>query len=125
MANIKINKREAIIIFTLLFIALAGFLFTRVSSKGSKVQIEVAQKIYGTYNLSIDQTIQIFDEQGHFLLNCEIKNSTIKVLTSECPDKICIDEGTKGQAGQTIVCLPNKVVIRIINDDSNIDGVLQ
>lgn len=125
IANIQINKKELLIILILLIIALAGFLFFRINGQGYQVQIEIAQKLYGTYDLSLDQEIQLFDEKGNFLLNCVIKDGTIQVLQSNCPDKICIDEGSIGQAGQTVVCLPNKVVIRIIGDDNTIDGVLQ
>lgn len=125
IVNIQLNRKELIIILILLIIAISGYLLSRINDQGSQVQIEIAQKLYGNYDLSKEQEIQIIDEKGDLILTCVIKNNSINVVTSNCPDKICIDEGSIGHTGQTIVCLPNQVVIRIIGDDNNIDGVLQ
>lgn len=125
IANIKVNKKELLVVLILLLFSIACFLLFRVTGQGRKIQIEIAQKLYGTYDLSINQEIKLFDENGSFLLKCVIENNKAYIVTSNCPDKICIDEGSIEQAGQTIVCLPNMVVISIIGDDSNIDGVLK
>lgn len=106
-------------------IALISFLFFRISGQGAVVEITIAQKLYGTYDLKVDQEILISDNEGNLLLDCVIKDGTIKVFSANCPDKICIDEGSIKLAGQTIVCLPNQVVIKIIGDDAEIDGVLK
>lgn len=123
--NIQVNKKELLIIFFLLIIALIGFIFFRINGQGAVVEITIAQKLYGTYDLNIDQEVLISDNEGNVLLDCVIKDGTIKVFSANCPDKICIDEGSIKLAGQTIVCLPNMVVIKIIGDDAQIDGVLR
>lgn len=125
IVNIQLNRKELTIIVILLIISISGYLLSRINNQGSQVQIEIAQKLYGNYDLSKEQEIKIIDEKGDLILTCVIKNNSIKVATSNCPDKICIDDGSIGLTGQTIVCLPNQVVIRIIGDDNNIDGVLQ
>lgn len=106
-------------------IAIAGFFLFRISGQGTLVEIKIAQKTYGTYDLNIDQEVLISDDQGLLLMKCLIKSGSVRVLESDCPDKICIDEGSIKLTGQTIVCLPNKVVIKIISDNEKIDGVLQ
>jgi hypothetical protein len=120
-----VNKKEFLIIFILLIIALFAFSFLKTSGQGATVEIRIAQKLYGTYDLNINQEIHILDDKGHSLLTCLINDGTIKVISSECPDKICVDEGSIMLSGQTIVCLPNKVVIKIIGSDETFDGVLQ
>ncbi len=125
ITNIKINRKELIIILVLLSIAFLGFLSIRISSQGTRVEIKIAQKLYGTYDLSIDREILVSDEDGHNILICKINDGSIQVIASECPDKICIDEGVIKLSGQTIVCLPNKVVISIIGNEETIDGVLK
>ncbi|MEN2984045.1 MAG: NusG domain II-containing protein [Dictyoglomaceae bacterium] len=37
----------------------------------------------------------------------------IKMISSPCPDKICIKQGWINKIGETIVCLPNRVVLRL------------
>lgn len=123
--NIKVNKKELLIIFILLIVALFSFLIFRISGQGAKVEIKISQELYGTYDLLTDQEIIIKDKEGLTLMNSLIKNGKVQVLTSNCPDKICIESGSIEFSGQTIVCLPNKVVIKIIGDDAEIDGVLK
>lgn len=125
ITNIRVNKKELIIVVILTMIALISFFFFRISGQGAMVEIKIAQKLFGTYDLSIDQEVNISDDEGHLLLVSVIKDGMIKVVSSNCADKICIDEGSIKLTGQTIVCLPNKVVIKIIGEDETIDGVLQ
>ena len=122
---IKISKREIIIISIILIISLLGYVFVNTREQGSIAIIEVSQKLYGSYDLSIDQNIAVNDSEGLVLIKCEIKDKKIYVVSSTCPDKICINQGTIGSSGQTIVCLPNKIVIKVINSDEPIDGVLK
>lgn len=119
------NKKEFLIIFILLIAALFSFLIFRISDQGAKVEIEISRKLYGTYDLLTEQEIIIKDNNGYTLMNVLIKNGKVQVLTSNCPDKICIESGSIELSGQTIICLPNQVVIKIISDDDTIDGVLQ
>ncbi|KAF0091155.1 MAG: hypothetical protein FD141_944 [Fusobacteria bacterium] len=126
ITNIRVNKKELLIVVILTMIALISFFLFRISGQGAMVEIKIAQKLIGTYDLSIDQEVPILDDKGNLLMISVIKDGMIKVVSSNCPDKICIDEGSINLAGQTIVCLPNKVVIKIIgNNDETIDGVLQ
>ncbi|MGN0603418.1 MAG: NusG domain II-containing protein [Oscillospiraceae bacterium] len=63
-----------------------------------------------------------FDEYG---VTVEVTNRSVRVISSDCPDKICEKTGFISSSAQTIVCLPNRISVRIIgNTDSNIDVVL-
>ena len=47
-----------------------------------------------------------------------------RIVESTCPDKVCINMGWITRSGQVIVCLPNRIVVRIensgtISDDAN------
>jgi len=43
----------------------------------------------------------------------EVQGSYIRIIASDCPDKLCIKMGRKSRPGEVIVCLPNRVVVRI------------
>lgn len=66
-----------------------------------------------------------FDE---YLVTVEVKDGRVKISDSDCPDKICEKTGFISSPLQTIVCLPNRISVRIIdeksNTNSNIDVVL-
>jgi hypothetical protein len=50
----------------------------------------------------------------------------VRMVDSPCPDKICIGMGWIKYSGETVVCLPNRVVIRIVGADSlGLDGTSQ
>jgi hypothetical protein len=77
------------------------------------------------YPLDSDILFQPLDENGTCLI--EINNNTAKVISSNCPLKICISMGEISKWNQWIACLPHNVFISIIgkkNDEENsgLDG---
>lgn len=45
--------------------------------------------------------------------------------SADCPDKLCVGQGRISRSGQTIICLPNKVMVTIKGVKSEYDGVAQ
>ena len=43
----------------------------------------------------------------------EIKNGGVRMLSADCPDRICVRTGRITRAGQTIVCLPHRVTVTV------------
>lgn len=64
-----------------------------------------------------------FDEYG---VTVEVKDGRVRISEADCPDKICEKTGFISSPLQTIVCLPNRISVRILNSDtdSNIDIIL-
>lgn len=52
-----------------------------------------------------------------------VSHNSICITDADCPDKICINTGAITNGVIPIVCLPNKLVIQIENDNGRIDGV--
>lgn len=57
----------------------------------------------------------IIDLEKYFNVNVviEIKDYKVKVINSDCSDKICVNFGEISECNQSIVCLPNKIAIKI------------
>ena len=50
----------------------------------------------------------------------------VQMVDSPCPDKICVGMGWIEHPGEAIVCLPNRVVVRITGKtNAKLDGVSQ
>ncbi len=79
-----------------------------------ELQITVGGKLYGTYDLDKDQTIQI----GH-TNTCEIRDGKVYMTEANCPDQICVKSAPISASGGSIVCMPNRVVLSIIHADSS------
>lgn len=43
----------------------------------------------------------------------------VRIVDASCRDSLCIKQGSIEYPGQSIVCLPNKVVIKIIGEDTS------
>ncbi len=59
------------------------------------------------YDLYTDRTIDL----GRLVVN--IQGGSVWVTGADCPDKTCENTGRIGRAGESIVCLPNGIVITI------------
>ena len=55
------------------------------------------------------------------------KTGKIKIADASCPDKLCVNMGYISEPLMPITCLPNHLVIRIVNDGEespSLDGVV-
>lgn len=107
------KKKDLILICSVLVLAAAFWLIPRAvgifgHSKAQKLRITVSGKEYGVYSLDEDQVIKIGDTNV-----CEIKDKKVTMISAECPDQLCIHQGPIRLQGETIVCLPNKVVLEV------------
>ncbi len=56
-----------------------------------------------------------------------VENGKIKIADASCPDKMCVNMGHISEPLMPITCLPNHLVIRIVNDGEespSLDGVV-
>lgn len=122
------KKKDLILICSVLVLAAAFWLVPRAvglfgNSKEQKLRITVSGEEYGTYSLEEDQVIKVGDTNV-----CEIKDKKVSMISADCPDQLCIHQRTIQLQGETIVCLPNKVVLEITGtkqtDQEALDGVV-
>ena len=122
------KKKDLILICSVLVLAAAFWLVPRAvglfgNSKEQILRITVSGEEYGTYSLEEDQVIKVGDTNI-----CEIKDKKVSMLSADCPDQLCIHQRTIQLQGETIVCLPNKVVLEITGtrqtDQEALDGVV-
>ncbi len=91
-------------------------------SDGAYVKIEVNSETVKTLPLNEDTEYLIETENGTNLL--VIKDGKAKVTEADCPDKICARHSEISKNGESIICLPHKTVISIVdeNDENEIDA---
>lgn len=84
--------------------------------KGAAVKVSVDGKTIKTFPLDTDTTYEIQGVNGGTNL-LVIKDEKAYIEEASCPDSLCINMGKIDSAGQSIVCLPNRVVISIEGED--------
>lgn len=110
--NGKKLKNDIILVSVLLgiiLLATLGILIFRKS--GNSVKVTVDGKIFGEYSLNKDKTVEIKSEKGSNLL--VIKDGKAYVERASCPDGICSSHKPISYGGESIICLPNKVVVEV------------
>ena len=82
--------------------------------EGNQIQITLDGVIYGTYALSKDQTIEV--KNGDFYNKVRIEDGKAYMEEANCPDGYCEEQGKISGHTQTIVCLPHKLVVEVLDN---------
>lgn len=115
-------RKKEIIFITIILLLSTGWLFLQQRQKvaAGQVIVQLEGEIFGTYTLEEQQWITIKD---HNLL--EINEGKIRMKEAQCPDQICVKQGWINKEGDSIVCLPNKVIITLKKKEDKLDGVVR
>jgi len=84
---------------------------------GDFVIIEVNGQVIHQLDLNISQEVTIEGSIGKTII--KIDQHSARVIHSDCPEKICVKTGKIHLAGEMIVCVPNKVVVKITGKQKN------
>ena len=122
--NKRFGKNDVIFLslLAMLCIAVCIVIYAGGMIKGSYITITVEGKEYGTYSLQEDRTIPV----GNPVLNTVvIKDGKAKMLEANCPDKLCINQKAICYDKESVICLPNKIVVTVISEvQGELDAVV-
>ena len=100
-----------LVVSLLLAVALLGALLLLTQKSGDTVEVRVDGALWGTYSLHEDRVVDIVTEAGYNRL--VIKDGKAFVEAADCPDGICAAHRPIDGTRESIVCLPNRVVVTI------------
>lgn len=114
-----IKKIDILIAAAVLVICLLGYFLTGVSIADERktVIIESEGEVFAQYSMTETMTV---DVKGHNVV--EITPDYVRVIHADCPDKLDVRQGKISAPGSIIVCMPNKMTVRIVGE-SEIDAV--
>ena len=116
---IKKHRISIIVIASLLLVSLIILMVTLLTRKvGNTAIVTINGVEVGEYNLSKD---------GVYSLNGGTNELTVKdgvayMSASSCPGHDCENWGKVKYVGQSIVCLPNNIVITIVANENSPDA---
>lgn len=117
---IKGDKLVIVIVFLVAVILAGSFWLWKSHSPvtgAPKVVVEVNGQIETQFLLSDikpEEHYRIKGILGYSFL--EGGDNKVRMVESPCPDKICMGMGWISQPGESIVCIPNRVVVRIVGE---------
>jgi len=122
-----ITKADKLLIASILIFATVWLVFWNFvvfsGQNATEVIIEVNGQHFASYNLSSitePKTVEVTTEFGTNIL--EITHYSVRVIYADCPDKLDIQAGAITRPGNIIVCLPNRLVVRL-GSHRTVDGV--
>ena len=87
------------------------------------VEILLDGELLERYPLSEDRTVTVPGaEEGYNLVL--VSGGTVKVTDADCPDRLCMKQKGISRDGESIICLPHRLVVRIQSQkESDVDAV--
>ena len=95
--------------------ALIAFAVFLMSGRGAQVRVSVDGEIVKTMPLSEDAECEIAGVGGFNRL--VIEGGEAYLSEADCPDHLCVKMGEICKSGQSIICLPHKVVVTVVGGD--------
>lgn len=124
-----IKKLDIIIIVGLLILSFVPSLVLGLRNNqeytGTYAEISVAgdvvDKIYFK-ELEVEQNIPIKTSYGENTIH--VSKDGIYMVEADCPDEVCLRDGMITKVGQSLVCLPHKLIIEIKGEYVEDDDII-
>lgn len=115
----KLKNDIILIVVILAAISVAALIFFLSREPGDTVIVTVDGMTFGEYRLDEDRAVEIRSKDGVNVL--VIEGGRAFISDASCPDGICAQHRPIMHDGESIICLPNQVVITVT---SRRDGAL-
>lgn len=93
-------------------------------STGQTALVQVRLEGSLIHELTVDEDRE-FIVSGKYENTIRIRNGKVSIVESDCPGTDCVHSGSISSPGRSIVCLPNRVEVRIVGAKSDVDFVVR
>jgi len=110
------KKNDWILTGIIIAAALAVFLLYSINGRkdAESVTVRVDDEIYGVYDMQEEQVITINETN-----TLSIKDGRAEMIHADCPDQLCVHQQAISKNRESIICLPNKVVVTVESGQEN------
>lgn len=116
----KLISLKDLIIIIIFFLIGSISLFLMNRDKDSVAVIEHDGKVIYTIKLSKNDGEFSLPETGDIIY--EIRGGKIRIKKSPCPEQTCVKRGYT--SSNSIICLPQKIIITVIGSEEDFDAVV-
>lgn len=125
MKLLKALKKGDFVIFAVILIIAIICLIPFINTQADQLICEISQDNKIIHKIILNKgykdKITVETENGKSIIY--IENNSVWFEYSNCPDQVCVHTGKLTHAGQIAVCLPNKVIIKLIGQQNQIDAI--
>jgi len=103
-------------------IVLSFFVYRVLQTQGRIVSISVDGREAYQLSLGVNREVIVQGPLGETCIR--IENGNVYVSRAPCPQKICMKMGKISRSGEVIICIPNKILVRVENGEKpKLDGI--
>ena len=117
------KSRYLALILVLVCAVAAAFLLLRPGGKNLRAEVRLHGELVASVDLSALTGPVEIPVGEHVVVQAE--PGRIRVLESDCPDKLCMHMGWTASPAKPVVCLPNGVVVTVTGGGGEEDAVLR
>lgn len=116
-----LKKGDICLVILAILVSGIALWFLKTEKNGDYVTVSVDGD-KKRYNINEELIIPVY-KQGKEVNQIEIKEGKVKMKYANCPDQLCVKHNEIMRDGETIICLPNNVVIQVTSKiDREIDN---
>ena len=109
---LKSHRNDILLVAVLLVLGGALALFLYVTREtGGYVSVQIDGETVTEFPIGDD--VRVVLGTGEHTNTLVIEDGTARVVEASCPDQICVSQGGVRYAGESIVCLPHRLVITV------------
>lgn len=119
------KKGDLAVISIIVLIGIASILSFGINKDKDKLLLIVKdEEIVSKYSLDNNYKKEVVIEDSIYYNKIYINNGTVKMIESNCKNKICIHSKEINNPGEFIACLPNNLYLKIISEEDNLDSII-
>ena len=108
----KTHRNDAILVAVLLLLGGVLALFLRLTRQaGGVVSVQVDGAT--VMELPLDEDTRLVLGEGAHTNTLVIQDGAARVVEASCPDQICVNHGAIRYEGESIACLPHRLVVTV------------
>lgn len=116
------QKRDLFLILPAFALALILLFWTTAASGTCTAIVEQDGRELMRIDLSAVTQPETIDLGGEYHISLLASPGSIRFVASDCPDQICVRTGELSRPGQSAVCLPARVSVRLEGQQKDYDG---
>lgn len=119
-------KGDFVVIFAIVMLAvLTGLLFWMKTGNNKGNIVVIYQEGKKIQEISLEEDTEILIE-SNYTNKVKVKNGKVAIIESDCPGMDCVHSEWIEGKGRSLVCLPNRVEVRIEGDiDAEVDFIVR
>ena len=121
--RLRFQKGDYLAVAVTLLLAAVVFLAFLPRETGDTPMAEIYLDGTLVRRVSLDTSAE-FSVTGDYMNTVTVRDGKIAVTESNCPGGDCVHSGWIGTSGRSIVCLPNRMEIRIVSAPGDVDFVV-